>query len=113
MKHINQMLLAFILGLLVFNGSSTLRADPAAPDKPKQQPADAKKKADADAPPSKPALFMTIESPVGEVTYGRVTNAALALQNEAAKTGQTGYLVLQISPGSSPFHQVQGLAKFL
>tara|TARA_R110000868_G_scaffold149654_1_gene372196 strand:- start:68587 stop:70980 length:2394 start_codon:yes stop_codon:yes gene_type:complete len=113
MKHVNQMLLAFILGLLVLNGSSTLRADPAPSEKPQKQSAEPEKKADADAPPSRPALFMTIESPVGEVTYGRVTNAALSLQNEAAKSGQKGYLVLQISPGSSPFHQVQGLAKFL
>ncbi|MCA9016152.1 MAG: hypothetical protein KDA77_12540, partial [Planctomycetaceae bacterium] len=108
MKHVNQMLLAFILGLLVLNGSSSLQADPA-------QPQDAKKaaKANLDEPPAQPALFMTIDSPVGEVTYGRVTNAALALQNEAAQSNETGYLILKISPGSSPFHQVQGLAKFL
>ncbi len=37
----------------------------------------------------------------------------LALQNESAQSNQTGYLILKISPGSSPFHQVQGLAKFL
>jgi len=115
MKKINQMLLAFILGLLVLNGNSHLQADPAQPEPEQKQPQDTKKakKAEQDEPPSKPALFITIDSPVGEVTYGRVTNAALSLQNEAAQSNQTGYLILKISPGSSPFHQVQGLAKFL
>ncbi|QDV51317.1 NfeD family protein [Gimesia fumaroli] len=114
MKNVNQMLLAFILGLLVLNGSSSLQADPAAKPVVKP-PQNAKQAPDAnlDEPPSQPVLFMTIDSPVGEVTYGRVTNAALALQNEAAQSNETGYLVLKISPGSSPFHQVQGLAKFL
>lgn len=115
MRKFNQMLLAFILGLLALNGTSSVEADPAKPAATPQQPQQ-EKKADSeklDEPPAKPALFMTINSPVGEVTYGRVTNAALALQNEAAQSGETGYLVLKISPGSSPFHQVQGLAKFL
>jgi len=115
MKKINQMLLAFILGLLVLNGNTHLQADPAQSKPEQKQPQAAKKtpQAKQDEPPSKPALFITINSPVGEVTYGRVTNAALSLQNEAAQSNQTGYLVLKISPGSSPFHQVQGLAKFL
>lgn len=115
MKNINQMLLAFILGLLVINGNSQLQADPAQ-QKPaeKQQKTNQKAaKSELDDAPTKPALFMTIDSPVGEVTYGRVTNAALSLQNEASQSNQKGYLILKISPGSSPFHQVQGLAKFL
>jgi len=114
------MLLAMILGLLVLNGNSHLQADPAEskPAKSKteqKQSKEAKKtqKAEQDQPPSKPALYMTIDGSVGEVTYGRVTNAALSLQNESAQSNQTGYLILKISPGSSPFHQVQGLAKFL
>ena len=82
MKHVNQMFLALILGLLVLNGNSALQADPAkqAPksDKPADPPA---KKAEPDGPPTIPAQFMSIESPVGEVTYGRVTNAALALMS--------------------------------
>ncbi len=115
MKKFNQMLLAFILGLLVLNGNSHLQADPAQtePEQKQSQVAKKAKKAEQDEPPSKPALFITIDSPVGEVTYGRVTNAALSLQNDAAQSNQTGYLILKISPGSSPFHQVQGLAKFL
>ncbi len=114
MKHVNQMLLAFILGLLVLNGNSVLKAEAAKQDQKSDKPAAAEQNpGQGDAPPSTPALFMTIESPVGEVTYGRVTNAALSLQNEASQAGETGYLFLKISPGSSPFHQVQGLAKFL
>ncbi|QDT43177.1 Serine dehydrogenase proteinase [Gimesia alba] len=115
MKNVNQMLLAYILGLLVFNGTSSVQADPAQPKPAQKQQQDGKKVADAkqDEPPSRPALFMTIDSPVGEVAYGRVTNAALALQNEAGQSNETGYLILKIEPGSSPFHQVQGLAKFL
>jgi len=114
MKHVNQMLLAFILGLLVLNGNSVLQADPSPHEqKSKKQAKEQDPQAEKEGPPAAPALFMTIESPVGEVTYGRVTNAALSLQNEASQSGETGYLILKISPGSSPFHQVQGLAKFL
>lgn len=115
MKNVNQMLLAFFLGLLVLNGHSHLQAEPDKnkPQEKQQQSTKKTEKAKQDEQPSKPALFMTIDSPVGEVTYGRVTNAALSLQNEAAQNNQTGYLILKISPGSSPFHQVQGLAKFL
>lgn len=57
--------------------------------------------------------FVTITSPIDDVVYGRVSNAALKLQAEAAQSGQKAVLVLQISPGASQFHQVQGLAKFL
>lgn len=115
MKNINQMLLAFILGLLTLNGTSSVQADPAQPKPAQKQPQNAKKTpaVNQDEPSSQPTLYMTIDSPVGEVTYGRVTNAALSLQNEAAQSNATGYLILKISPGSSPFHQVQGLAKFL
>lgn len=57
--------------------------------------------------------FVTITSPIDDVVYSRVSNAALKLQAEAASSGQKAVLVLQIPPGASPFHQVQGLAKFL
>ncbi|QDU50845.1 NfeD family protein [Gimesia panareensis] len=114
MKHVNQMLLALILGLLVLNGNSVLQADPADQGRKSGKPAAAQPNQDqGDGPPATPAQFITIESPVGEVTYGRVTNSALSLQNEASQAGETGYLILKITPGSSPFHQVQGLAKFL
>ncbi len=57
--------------------------------------------------------FVTITSPVDDVLYARISNAALKLQAETAQTGRRAVLVLQIMPGSSPFHQVQGLANFL
>ena len=59
------------------------------------------------------AQFLTIRSPVDDVMYGKVTNAALKLQNTATKEKRPGVLVLEITPGTSPFHQVQGLSKFL
>ena len=57
--------------------------------------------------------FLTITSPVDDVLLGRVSNAALKLQADAVQNGQKSVLVLQIMPGSSPFHQIQGLASFL
>jgi membrane-bound serine protease (ClpP class) len=57
--------------------------------------------------------FVTITSPIDDIVYSRVSNAALKLQAEAVQSDQKAVLVLQIPPGASPFHQVQGLAKFL
>lgn len=69
--------------------------------------------ASAQAGPPAIGQFVTITSPVDDVVYRRVSNAALALQAEASQRGERGVLVLQIMPGASPFHQIQGLAKFL
>ncbi len=66
-----------------------------------------------DGAPAPLGQFVTVASPVDDVVFSRVSNAALKLQTEAAANGQKAVLVLQITPGSSPFHQVQGLAKFL
>jgi len=44
MKKINQMLLAFILGLLVLNGNTHLQADPAQSKPEQKQPQAAKKR---------------------------------------------------------------------
>jgi membrane-bound serine protease (ClpP class) len=57
--------------------------------------------------------FVTVTSPVDDQLFARVSNAALNLQSLAASEGRQAYLVLQIEPGTSQFHQVQGLAKFL
>lgn len=57
--------------------------------------------------------FVTLSSPLDDTVYQRVTRTALELQATAAKSGVRPMLVLQIPSGSSPFHQVQGLAKFL
>jgi len=56
--------------------------------------------------------FVTLTSPLDDVVYQQVTQAATELQATSVE-GQRAVLVLQIPPGSSPFHQVQGLAKFL
>ncbi len=57
--------------------------------------------------------FLTVASPVDDVVFGRVKNAALSLQAQATKESRRGVLVLEITPGTSQFHQVDGLARFL
>jgi len=58
--------------------------------------------------------FVSVDSPIDETVYGKVTGAALALQTRAQREGREGVLVLEIGPGrSSHFHNVQGLSKFL
>lgn len=73
--------------------------------------------ADAPAEPTQEKTpigqFLTISSPVDDTMYGRVSRAALALQNRARQENRRGILVLEITPGSSQFHHIQGLAKFL
>lgn len=59
------------------------------------------------------AKFVTVASPVDDAVFGRVINTALNLQNQAAGEGRKAVLVLEITPGTSPFHQVHGLAKEL
>ena len=57
--------------------------------------------------------FVTVSSPVDDVLFGRVMNVALNLERQAVQEHRKAILVLEITPGSSPFYQVQGLAKFL
>jgi membrane-bound serine protease (ClpP class) len=57
--------------------------------------------------------FLSLASPVDDVVFGRVKNTALTLQNQARTEHRRAVLLLEITPGSSQFHQVQGLAKFL
>ena len=66
-----------------------------------------------DAAKKRPVLFITVESPLTDVQVGRVKNAALTLQTEAAKHNQKGLLFLEIQPGSSEFSEVWGLADWL
>lgn len=61
----------------------------------------------------RPALYLKIRSPLGDAQFARVRNAALNLQSEADRRGKSAVLVLEITPGASPFYQVQGLARFL
>ena len=57
--------------------------------------------------------FITVSSPIDDAVFSRVTNAAIKLQNQSVQDGRPAILVLQLEPGTSQFHHVQGLAKFL
>ncbi len=57
--------------------------------------------------------FITVSSPIDDVVFNRVMNAAIKLQNQFVQDGRPAILVLQLEPGTSQFHQVKGLAKFL
>ncbi len=57
--------------------------------------------------------FLTISGTVDHSTLGKTRRAALALQARAQQEKRRGILVVEIRPGSSPFHEVQELARFL
>ena len=57
--------------------------------------------------------FVTVSSPIDDTVFAKVSNAAIKLQSQAVQEGRAAFLVLQIESGSSQFHHVQGLAKFL
>ena len=57
--------------------------------------------------------FLTVTSPVDDTVFARISSAALKLQQTASQEDRPGYLVLQVEPGTSQFHHIQGLAKFL
>ncbi|MGQ0634247.1 MAG: NfeD family protein [Planctomycetaceae bacterium] len=67
----------------------------------------------ADSGPASIGQFLTLSDTVDDAVASRVNRAALGLQARAQREKRKGILVLEISPGSSPFHQVQGLARFL
>jgi membrane-bound serine protease (ClpP class) len=71
----------------------------------------------AEAPEAKPASpigqFVTISGTIDDSVHARVNRLALSLQSRAQKEKRRGVLVVEILPGSSPFHQVLGLARFL
>jgi len=74
-----------------------------------------------DAPAARPAeeqaapigQFITVAGTVDDALLGRVNRAALSLQARAQQEKRRGILVIEIRPGSSPFHQILGLARFL
>jgi len=66
------------------------------------------------APKAEPlGQFLTLPSVTDDAALGRVSRTALALQARAQQEQRRAVLVLEVVPGSSPFHQVRGLAKFL
>lgn len=84
--------------------SSTVRG--AAPEKANQP----KEQKEA---PAVVGQFITLEGAIDDRAIGKVQRIGLALQNRAEQGGKKGVLVLQIMPGTSRFHNVQGLANFL
>lgn len=59
------------------------------------------------------ARFVPVPSPVSDETLGLVRRTALEVQDTATRENRQGYLVLEMAPGISPFHQVYALADFL
>ena len=57
--------------------------------------------------------FLTITSPVDDAIFNRVSTTALRLQQQATQEDRPAILILQIEPGTSQFHHIQGLSKFL
>jgi membrane-bound serine protease (ClpP class) len=66
-------------------------------------------------PAAKPPLgqFLTVTSPLDDRGVARITNVAQKLQHQAAQEGREAVLVLEILPGTSPFHHVQALSRAL
>lgn len=57
--------------------------------------------------------FLTLPSTIDDVVLAKVNRTGLTLKSQALQELRPAVLVLEITPGSSPFHQVRGLAKFL
>ena len=69
--------------------------------------------ADQTQPPPPLAKLVTLTSPVDDALYNRVRNTLLVLKNQAEADHRRAVLVLEITPGSSQMHQVQGLMRLL
>jgi membrane-bound serine protease (ClpP class) len=80
---------------------------------PRLAPTDAQDEPQAPPAQQPAARFLTLSSPIGDETIAWVRSAGLELQELAVKEGRKAYLVLEITPGTSTFHQVYGLADFL
>lgn len=59
------------------------------------------------------AKFVTVDSPIDDQVFRRVRNTGLKLQEESRNEERRAFLILEIKPGNSEFHQVLGLARFL
>ena len=106
-NRVGQIILAGLFATLI----SGWRSESTAQDVPENQKQEnQQQEAEKQIPLGK---FVTVFSPIDDSQFGRVKNVALTLQNEALKQGQRAVLVLEITPGSSDFHQVYGLADFL
>ncbi len=59
------------------------------------------------------AGYVTLTSPIDDQLIGWVREVGLKLQNEAGKDERKAILVIEVTPGTSQFHHVYGLAEFL
>lgn len=59
------------------------------------------------------ARIVPINSPVGDETLGLVRRTILELQDTAAREDRQAFVILEINPGTSPFHNCYALADFL
>lgn len=66
-----------------------------------------------EAKPAPIARILPIVSPVGDETLGQVRRTVLELQQTATNENRQAYVVLEIKPGVSPFHNCFALADFL
>jgi membrane-bound serine protease (ClpP class) len=100
------------LGVLL-SAAAAFCADPPAEPAP-ANPAAANAANGGEAASNLPlARYVTLTSPVDDVLFGHVQNTALTLESQARSQHRKAVLVLEITPGSSPFYQAYGLATFL
>ncbi len=66
-----------------------------------------------DGPPKPIGQFLTVRSPIDDTVTSRIRNVALDLAGKSERDNRPAVLVLEITPGASPFHHVQGLAALL
>lgn len=57
--------------------------------------------------------FVTVTAPINDAVYSQITSVAQQLQVTASAENRPAVLILEIEPGVSPPHQVQGLVRFL
>jgi membrane-bound serine protease (ClpP class) len=100
--------------LFVFGTATALGGD-GPPDVVAGIPGGGDRAADAAQKPAEPPLgkYLTVTSPVDDLVFGRVKNAVLNLESQAQQQHRRAVLILEITHGTTPFHQVYGLAKFL
>jgi len=111
MDFVRPLLTRFVMLTVVLTGVTTFRtAFCGEANRAEPRPADGEK---ADAKPVPLGRYLALNGLVDDVVFGRVKNAALTLNNQAQNQRRKAILILEINPGSSAFHQVYGLAKFL
>src|SRR5580700_10421440 len=107
-----RIVLGACLPLVVFGTSGALGADP--PEIVAGIKSGGGDKAVEAKPPEPPlGKYITVTSPVDDLVFGRVKNAVLNLESQAQQQHRKAVLILEITHGTTPFHQVYGLAKFL